>query len=118
MTENPVYVLVAQGCCYFAYAWGLTRRSNRAVAIVAVRFVVGLPIAAVAAYVLARPFGPYLLPVAISAPIAWRVAGLLDPKASSMRLWLYWVLGGTALTFAVNLVVSRNFLRAAAWPFG
>jgi hypothetical protein len=118
MTENLLYAFTAQAVAYLAYAWALTGNSNRALAIVATRFAVGLSIATVTAYALARPFGPYLVPVAIASPIAWLVAGLVDPKKGFRRLLLYWVAGGTALTFLVNMVVLRTFLHAGHWDFG
>jgi hypothetical protein len=61
--------------------------------------------------------------LAISSPIAWAIASLIDPRRSVPRGAL-WVLAGTVLTFGVNelywhLVFGQSMLSTdTRWPFG
>ena len=61
--------------------------------------------------------------LAVSAPVAWFVAALMDPRRSVQRA-IGWVLLGTVVTFSVNEVYWRaltgeSVLSAdSRWSFG
>jgi hypothetical protein len=116
--------LVVQLASYFAlarFAFGVPTPLAAAIAIV--RITIGMIL--FWGLVLANlgdttPIRNYL---AISAPLAWAAASLLDPRRSIPR-GAVWIVSGTALTFGVNelywrLLMGESMLSAdTRWSFG
>lgn len=116
--------LIAQVATYFALArFAFRVPTPRAAAIALVRVAVGMILFWGLVLVNLGDSDPVRVYLAISAPIGWAVAALLDPRRSLVRV-AAWVLAGTALTFAVNelywrLLMGESMLSADThWSFG
>jgi hypothetical protein len=116
--------LVAQVIFYFALArFAFRVPTPLAAAITIVRIAIGMILFWGLVLLNLGDTDPVREYLVISAPIAWAMASLIDPRRSIPR-GAVWVLAGTSLTFGVNelywrLIFGESMLSAdTRWSFG